>query len=449
MGSNSFMRAIALGLAGTFIASCSSSSASGTSEPPRAPAVVAVTGKGDPTGTPTQGTIGTAGGKLTSSDGALTINVPPGALTADTSIGIQPITNLVPGAVGASYRLTPEGQVFATPAQLVFKVTDADLAGTALPAIHVAYHDDKGQWRSLKSVNRDGAAHTVTVATPHFSDWAKTAGLKLTPPSASIQPGQSVNLRLDSCEAKDDPTDPELSQLVLTCVQVAESAVWAANGVAGGDGASGTVTEVHPGDAAYVSPNVTPAKNPVAVSAEVAQTDGSKLLVVSNITVGGHPSFTGTSRTDTTIDGGSSGITKTVVDASVRWTWDETDNVYHATGSLEIHYDYTAPTCTTTAQQAGVVSGRDGTLSLIDFGSGTTSYTGSGITMTPPLTGTSTCNDTHTPEPAPITAGPFTWWQPGYMPLPTDGGGKIIAGHVTSAPGAIPSTDAQWSFTQE
>jgi hypothetical protein len=438
-----------MGLFGACLASCSSDSSGSSNAPPRPPGVPAVTAKGEPAGAASQATIGAAGGKLASSDGVLTVIIPAGALAADTPISIQPITSVGPGAVGGSYRLTPEGQVFATPAQVVFTFTDAELTGSVLAALRIAYQDDKGQWRAPKSVARDAAAHTVSVPTMHFSDWSKVTGLKVTPPSASIQPGESVNLRLDECERKEDPSYPELSELLLTCVQVGASAVWSANGAPGGDNASGTVTEVSPGDAAYVAPNVTPPSNPVAVSAAVPQTDGSKIIVVSNITVGGHPSWTGTSRSDATITTGPS-VTKTVIDATVRWTWNEADQAYHATGALVFDYNLNAGTCTTTAHYQGVISGQDGTLIVYEGASpGQLQYAGGGQSQADVM-GTSTCNDSHTPEPAFISAGPTSWWM---GPAPPDNlvsaDGRTIAGSVKSPPGQEPVTDRQWSFTQE
>jgi len=438
----------AMGLFTALVASCGSGSSGSTNAPVRPPATPAVTGKGEPNGTPTQATIGAGGGQLTSSDGMLTVIVPPGALTADTPIGIQPITNLAPGSLGASYRLTPEGQVFGSPAQLVFAFTDAELAGSALAALRVAYQDDKGQWRSLKSVTRDAAAHKLSVTTTHFSDWAQTTGLKLTPPSKSIQAGESVDLRLEICLYKDyEESSDELSDLVLTCEQSRESTLWAVNGVAGGDGESGTVSEIAPGDAKYVSPDIAPTRNRVAVSADVPQTDGSKILVVSNITVGGHPSWVGTSRTDTTLTD-MNGVTKIVADASVRWTWDETDQAYHAIGALAIDYNLTTASCTTTAHFQGAIAGQDGTLVVFDSGSGQQQYSGTGYTNATVM-GTSTCNATHTPEPALAFSGPTAWWTAPLPPANVSADGRTIAGSVVSPPGQMPSTDAQWSFTVE
>ena len=69
-------------------------------------------------------TIGAAGGEITSSDGRLALDVPPGALPADTVISIRP---LEPGelpaslaGVDAAYELGPDGLQFAAPVVVTF-----------------------------------------------------------------------------------------------------------------------------------------------------------------------------------------------------------------------------------------------------------------------------------------------------------------------------------------
>jgi hypothetical protein len=48
---------------------------------------------GTPNGAAVTKTIGAAGGELASSDGRLTVQVPAGALSAETSLSIQPVTS--------------------------------------------------------------------------------------------------------------------------------------------------------------------------------------------------------------------------------------------------------------------------------------------------------------------------------------------------------------------
>ena len=86
---------------------------------------------GAPMGAPVTATIGAAGGTLVSPDGVLSLEIPAGALAADTAVGIQPIAHLAPGGVGAGYELTPEGTTFAKPVTLRFKYTEQTTAGSA------------------------------------------------------------------------------------------------------------------------------------------------------------------------------------------------------------------------------------------------------------------------------------------------------------------------------
>jgi hypothetical protein len=70
------------------------------------------TAVGTPDGAPTTETIGAAGGSIASSDGALTMNIPAGALASDTDITIQPVTNTAWGGIGTGYQFTPDGLTF-------------------------------------------------------------------------------------------------------------------------------------------------------------------------------------------------------------------------------------------------------------------------------------------------------------------------------------------------
>lgn len=76
-----------------------------------------------PIGAPATATIGGAGGVLVSTDGRLTLDVPAGALAADTVIEIQQIE--WPRGVG--WRLAPEGLQFALPVTVATTFTEAEV----------------------------------------------------------------------------------------------------------------------------------------------------------------------------------------------------------------------------------------------------------------------------------------------------------------------------------
>lgn len=115
------------------------STTSGVNAPPSqrwtAPAV------GEPAGIPVTATVGVTGGTLSSLDGRLTVTVPAGALAGDTSMTIQPITNVGQGqgSVGPAYRLLPEGQTFLSAVTVSYVYTAEELAGSAPEALGLSY----------------------------------------------------------------------------------------------------------------------------------------------------------------------------------------------------------------------------------------------------------------------------------------------------------------------
>ena len=79
-----------------------------------------------PVDIPSAASIGPLGGSVRSSDGALTLKVPAGALGTATPISIAVTTNDAPGALGPGYSVSPDGLAFAKPALLSLQYgTDA------------------------------------------------------------------------------------------------------------------------------------------------------------------------------------------------------------------------------------------------------------------------------------------------------------------------------------
>src|SRR4051812_42723836 len=54
-----------------------------------------------------QKTVGAAGGTLATSDGTLTVAIPPGALGSDVTITIAEVTAPATGAIGKTYEIGP------------------------------------------------------------------------------------------------------------------------------------------------------------------------------------------------------------------------------------------------------------------------------------------------------------------------------------------------------
>jgi hypothetical protein len=144
--------------------SSSSSSPSGTGSN---------TGTGTGTGPGTtqgQGTVGSAGGQVSTSDGALTVTIPAGALPTDTPITITEIQSPAPGAIGKTYDIGPTGTQFATPVTLTFKYGGDDLMGNDPSSLEVATIVGS-DWVGLMAGAVDTTAQSASGQTTHLSPY--------------------------------------------------------------------------------------------------------------------------------------------------------------------------------------------------------------------------------------------------------------------------------------
>lgn len=164
-------------------------------EPPQQQGIVSQQPKGTPVGENYTEMVGTAGGTVTSSDGLLEIEIPPGALTADTEIGIQPLRHTATSPVGKSYRLTPHGQTFKKSVTVRFNYWKyKDVLGSAL-APEIAFQKESGEWVCTGGNVNDTARKIISVQTGHFSDWALIASMELSPVTKTLGVGKTVTLK--------------------------------------------------------------------------------------------------------------------------------------------------------------------------------------------------------------------------------------------------------------
>ncbi len=291
----------------------------------------AVTAVGVPAGTPTSAVVGSAGGTLAAADGKLTLTIPPGALAAPTTIGIQPVSNFAPGAIGGAYRLTPDGQQFQMPITLTFAYADPDLAGTAVEALGAAFQRGEGTWEWLGDATPDPVAKTVSVSSNHFTIFSPVKGAHILPWTASVKPSGTVALQVKTCYGV-DPSSGDLASLGYNCdagqgpLNGSVVDQWSVNSTPGGGGVFGTVAGSGV-TATYRAPTNEPTPNTVAVSARVKLPKGTRtFLVVSNITIT-EGSWSGTA-SGTNLD-----VTTT---AHVVWTLESRVNnvaIYKGTGT--------------------------------------------------------------------------------------------------------------------
>ncbi|RDC55296.1 hypothetical protein DU508_17130 [Pedobacter chinensis] len=171
----------------------------------------AVTPKGTTMGTIYTQQIGTDGGRVQSPDGQLTLDIPAGALSVNTTIGIQAITNEAPLGAGNGFRLSPEDVNFAKPITITMKY-GADLQ----PGLcWIATQKSDGTWLGYRNTITDETAKTLSVQTTHFSDWVtgKLIDFRLSPQKATVKVKGQVQLYVNGFSKTKGTPQEELDEL--------------------------------------------------------------------------------------------------------------------------------------------------------------------------------------------------------------------------------------------
>jgi hypothetical protein len=403
-------------------------------------AKVAVTPKGMSVGPASEMMVPMTGGKLVSEDKRLSLEVPPDALTAPQMITIQSISNSSPGGKGLAYRLEPHGQTFSAPVKLTFNYGETDIVGSEALALKIGYQDSEGRWNVLKDVVRDTDAQTITVETTHFSDWSMLGGWQLSPPSATVSAGKSVDLTVVTCNQKGVGQD-DLSELAYTCVPEPDFfnvTDWAVNGRSGGSLETGTVDSASAGTARFAAPNSPPAVNPVNVQASATDKSGRKTLLISNIWVDEHPPLTGTIATTHVGLVNGSDIHTTI--ASVTFKYDVTEQSYRiSAGMVSSRWDIVDEICERHTSFAGAIGPFDGSIVV---GDGV--YLAQGLTSGN-FVGTTTCTNDGTAQPLTVTMPAFWWPAPQNYELMIKPDGRIEDTLIASSNQGR-SVDATWSL---
>ncbi|MCB1900610.1 hypothetical protein [Cognatazoarcus halotolerans] len=300
---------------------------------PQPPGATAV---GQSLGEASSTVIGAAGGSLASPDGRLSIQIPAGALTTDTTVSIEPISDMTRQGNGTAYRLSPHGENFALPVTLSFHYGAADVAGSSADQLMPLYQRADGIWQVAGTPTLDPQAGTVSVQTAHFSDWSLIARLLLSPPEAGVKVGESLRLRVLECVAP-LVDDVDVHVLLPGCRPIDDDDYmlyggdgWSVNGIKWGNGSVGLidlVNAVSNTDLEYLAPDVKPDPAVVAVSVDFQHLGSSKrTTLVSNLTIiGDGRSYSGSAR-----------IRRSDLDATATINWniaDEQVDVSDYTGS--------------------------------------------------------------------------------------------------------------------
>ena len=221
------------------------------------------TGFGTPDGQLTSKDIGLAGGTIVSADGRVELIFPPDALTANTNISIQPITNLAPNGAGKAYRCEPSGIQFKKLEQFVFHYTKQEADACPADLMNLASQDDTGKWTFSKYENWDSTKRILKGSIHHFSSFGSSNGMMIRPDKEMIIAEGRVNINFFD-RYRTAQSGPFLGN---SDRQSIGSRYWAVNGIREGDesvgyAGPGTLTSL----GAYTAPRIMPRQNPVIIT---------------------------------------------------------------------------------------------------------------------------------------------------------------------------------------
>ncbi|MCH5714783.1 hypothetical protein [Niabella hibiscisoli] len=140
-------------------------------------------------------TIGPGGGTLQSVDGKISIQIPEGALSAPTTVGVEPITNTNIAGIGASFRLTPHGQLFAKPITISYSWEGLQDSIGLPQTLGLAYQMDDGIWKFVGASSFNATAKTISFNSTHFSDWSLMNRISLSPYQADLETSEKKTIR--------------------------------------------------------------------------------------------------------------------------------------------------------------------------------------------------------------------------------------------------------------
>ena len=231
-----------------------------------------ITDVGKPDGTKTSIKINREGSSLKSSDGMIELRIPEGAVPKNTTISIQPITNLMANGNGKAYRLEPSGIQFKKPLQLIFHY-DEEIKDSMQLLIGIAMQNDKGQWFGLKNFELDTIAKTISGNIKHFSDWTHFSEIKIDPDYARVKVKGNIYLGISGVRPEETFKGTDGDDLVSLGKQP-KKVIWSVNGIMGGNDVVGKMASsvkdkcLDCGNI-YYAPSRVPDGNPVEVSAKL------------------------------------------------------------------------------------------------------------------------------------------------------------------------------------
>ncbi|MCB9652932.1 MAG: hypothetical protein H6729_02225 [Deltaproteobacteria bacterium] len=257
------------------------SDAGGKTDDADAPGEPVVTEIGIPIDEALTQIIGPEGGALADPAGRLTVEIPAGALTTDTALSIQSITNTAPGGVGDAFALRPEGQTFLVPVTLHFASALGDTDGSSSEFMHIAFQRANGTWGVVSSTVAE-TGEIISAKVSHFSDWSRILEASLNPRSAQVAVGDQRAFYVELCllESSDetgDVVDLNSCRKASANFGAANISQWTVNGKSGGDTQIGTLTP-HLETATYEAPTKVPSPKQVTIGVRVTNPANARTI---------------------------------------------------------------------------------------------------------------------------------------------------------------------------
>ena len=143
--------------------------------------------------------VGSAGRTFSAQEGAVVLEVPPGALTTEIGITIEPSTSLPTDQsliLGTVFDFQPDGTLFSLPTTLTLTYDEANLAGLAESELTILT-EQEGEWVGADGATVNDVANTVTALIDGFSRKGvgrRVTTVDVTPPAATLDPTETLQL---------------------------------------------------------------------------------------------------------------------------------------------------------------------------------------------------------------------------------------------------------------
>ena len=227
--------------------------------------------------------ISPAGGTIDSEDGRVQLIFPAGALAINTTISIQPITNLAPNGAGKAYLFEPSGIQFKKPVQLIFHYTEEEEEICPADLMGFGMQDDKGKWSFFDYDAWDSVSKTLKGSIEHFSSLTNLNKMKLSPAYQKLRVSDTLLLHIIDISKKFKKR-PAFLNIALT--PSSRVPLWYVNDVLNGNEIYGQTTpfaltpnpQVQSIHAEYRAPKLLTDKSPVKVKVKLFldKIEGSK-----------------------------------------------------------------------------------------------------------------------------------------------------------------------------